>query len=528
DIYKWTSTENATAPCLVRDVLSMRPNDARAPNTNFYWLGHIPCRTVLIVGVVIGIKEYEKWTLYTVDDSTGTIECMLYHPLTPKAPMNPNLTLPVQKSRWAAPLCGFRRPLPPPLPAPVTAIGYPVQVIGKVVQFHDERQIKAQSIKPCQSTNDQWKHILTVAELHKSKYAVPKPFQIPVSLIVSSPEFGTRTPLKRRLHAHESSSPLTRSTTSVASTLVIPGSTHPPKLLHPSQLRTADLTENTFRLYVKHYMDHALAAVPHWHIGEEPFSTPTKSPRIETHQARTPYAVHDPIPPPSAAPPTGPAGFTLSHLRHIPELALLAARVVYAQIRRARAEMEAKKAGQSQKSSSKSDNPHSRPRTKPSDAPRMRMKRLFMWAVLRLYEEGSIVLCDRHVPLLPRSTPMPLFDMTVCSTASVSTACDPLVTTANSTMFSSPGVSSSKTSVPKEDAYLSDSPLDEEDEAYVSVTSALLTGPVQEIMRAKGISAKSTKVGVEDITRDLRRLDMRWARITTRAVEEAVETITFN
>lgn len=35
-------------------------------------------------------------------------------------------------------------PLPPPLP--VTAIGYPVEVIGKVIHMHDTRKIAAKSI----------------------------------------------------------------------------------------------------------------------------------------------------------------------------------------------------------------------------------------------------------------------------------------------------------------------------------------------------------------------------------------------
>lgn len=38
-------------------------------------------------------------------------------------------------------------PLPPP--TPVTAIGYPVQVIGRVVRFYDTRQIIVESIGKC-------------------------------------------------------------------------------------------------------------------------------------------------------------------------------------------------------------------------------------------------------------------------------------------------------------------------------------------------------------------------------------------
>jgi hypothetical protein len=77
----------------------------------------------------------------------------------------------------------------------------------------------------------------------------------------------------------------------------------------------------------------------------------------------------------------------------------------------------------------------------------------------------------------------------------------------------------------EEDAYLSDPPMYEEDEAYVSVTPELLAVPVREIMRAKGIRGKSSKVGAEEITRCLRREDARWARIGAWAVEETMEMI---
>jgi hypothetical protein len=81
DIYIWTNTESAVARCFLRDVLSMKenpsigrcrqpqptnPNERSAgPNLDFYWLGHVPCRSVHIVGVVVGIDVTDKWTLYT-------------------------------------------------------------------------------------------------------------------------------------------------------------------------------------------------------------------------------------------------------------------------------------------------------------------------------------------------------------------------------------------------------------------------------------------------------------------------------
>ena len=113
---------------------------------------------MLVVGIVVGIQDYEKRTLYTselnrllssalvvdmdgyvVDDSTAVIDCVLRHPSPPKiqstwSGLGPRLSASSNGS-----------PFPPP-PTPITAIGYPVQVIGKVVRFHESRQIIAESI----------------------------------------------------------------------------------------------------------------------------------------------------------------------------------------------------------------------------------------------------------------------------------------------------------------------------------------------------------------------------------------------
>lgn len=566
DIWKWTFTKEATAPCFIRDALSMK--ESNTGDADFYWLGHIPCRKVIIVGIVVGIQDYEKRTLYTIDDSTAVIDCVLRHPLPPKAPTNTDASRSVQNSKWeATPL------IPPAPPTPVTAIGYPVQVIGKVSRFYDTRQMIVESIEPCESTNDQWKHWKAVAELHKSRYSVPKPFEIPASLAVSSRETcseelgnwherrqpaaastsasGTgipapRTPLKRPARDHAPSSPLTDSTTSAPSSPIKHGSTDPPKLRHPSRLHAWDLTDNTFRLYLKHYMDHAVVAL-HWDTDENLFSTPTKRPRVpldQTPKARTVYTTDNMTPRASTLNDSAPdrPAFTLSHLRRVPELAFLACRVVHTERkRRARAERDTEKdkAMQIQKTSSNNTHGplskalgHSRTRTKPTDVPRVKMKRLFSWAVLKLYEEGSIVLWDQ--PLTPVAVsglrPPGSGDTsglwkTANNTANCSSANSSVFSTANNTMFSSTGASSSKFVMSEEDAYLSDPPMYEEDEAYVSVTPALLAAPVRKIMRARGMRGKSVKVGAEEITRCLRREDARWARIGAWAVEETMEMI---
>ncbi|KAG2045684.1 hypothetical protein BDR06DRAFT_1015398, partial [Suillus hirtellus] len=351
DICTWTLTHEATAPCFVRDIFSMRESVSKEPSLSFYWLGHIPCRLVLFIGVVVGIDVREKQTVYTIDDSTQVIDCMLRHP-QPFDKMN-------EKERAAAWLewRNLPQPLPPlPPPLPVTAIGYPVEVIGKVIHMHDTRKIAAKSIKACESTNDQWKHVKNVVELHKSKYAVPKPFKIPAGA-----DLNKGPPLKRPLPMR--CSPLTHSAPYKPSDFVTSGSTDPPTFRHPSQLRTAELTDKTFQWYLEHYLHHASKDAPRWDTREWVQKQDQTLEGFTFSQA-----------------------VTISHLRRIPELALLASRVVRAEISR----REEEKAGQTRKSLNT--------RFLPNSA-RAKMKRLFMWAALQLYEEGSIVLYDR--PLAP-------------------------------------------------------------------------------------------------------------------------------
>lgn len=69
---------------------------------------------------------------------------MLRHPLPPKAPTNTDASRSIQNSKWEATSL-----IPSAPPTPVTAIGYPVQVIGKVSRFYDTRQIVVESIGKC-------------------------------------------------------------------------------------------------------------------------------------------------------------------------------------------------------------------------------------------------------------------------------------------------------------------------------------------------------------------------------------------
>ena len=96
-------------------------------------------------------------------------------------------------------------------------------------------------------------------------------------------------------------------------------------------------------------------------------------------------------------------GFTLSYLRRVPKLAVLAQRVVRAEARRR--EKAARGASQRQASASGGagkdagkDAGAGKGKGKAVEASKVgvrpKMKRLFIWAILKLYEEGSIVLWD--------------------------------------------------------------------------------------------------------------------------------------
>lgn len=260
----------------------------------------------------------------------------------------------------------------------------------------------------------------------------------------------------------------------------------PPTFRHPSQLRTAELTDKTFQWYLEHYLHHASKDAPRWDTSEW---VQTQDQTLEGF--------------------TFSQAVTISHLRRIPELALLASRVVRAEISR----REEEKAGQTPKSLNT--------RFLPNSA-RAKMKRLFMWAALQLYEEGSIVLYDRPLAPLAMLASIPPLDPAITSAANTSAPHNGLLSI---TLFSSHAAASAKSVISDDDAYLSDPPPYEEDEAYVPVTAALLAKPVREIMCARGIKGKSTGVSGEDILKDLKRLDNRWARIRLQPVEQAMQLI---
>ncbi|TFY82731.1 hypothetical protein EWM64_g1279 [Hericium alpestre] len=424
EMWKWTLSRDSIAPCFVRDVLSMTESGTRG--ADYYLLGRIPCRIVKLVGTVVGIASYDRRTIYWLDDGTGVVDCVLPHPEAESRPANKPASGQVKsgKSGNLTKASTSKESVQNKIPPPVAELGGTVAVIGK-----------------------------SVIALHKQHYDSTEPFVIPPESTVLAAEFIPHssvipsTPVSvRRAPGFPSPSSIasvsTSPSTSVASspTKSTAGSTSPPRLRHPSRLHTRDLTANTFRIYVKHYMDNAVHnsspddADAHesdtdsdsgsvaYALNHAP-ATPTKRSRLSVEDTTPRPLNHYPTLDPSHSTPRpsqrhwpttmngrGDAGqrtnadgkpqlgFTLSYLRRVPELSELARRVVKAEARR-RAREEKLKETQSAK---KADSQGSF-RASQSEGTAPKMKRLFVWAILKLFKEGSIVLWDGPVRPVPKT-----------------------------------------------------------------------------------------------------------------------------
>ena len=127
----------------------------------YFWLGRIPCRTVRLVGLLVGVAVWEKRTVYTIDDGTAVLDCALAHaqvapasPVKPKAKATapapsatskraePSFSDYLLSARKVAPVASSSasvRAEPPPPPKPVARVGQSVQIIGRIVSKHDTR-----------------------------------------------------------------------------------------------------------------------------------------------------------------------------------------------------------------------------------------------------------------------------------------------------------------------------------------------------------------------------------------------------
>lgn len=237
-------------------------------------------------------------------------------------------------------------------------------------------------------------------------------------------------------------------------------------------------------------------------------------------------------------PDDGLLGFTISHLRRVPELALLARRVVEAEAKR-RAREERNKAKEQQTQASLTnifDNkgksravPSSGPplgSKKPGEGPGPKMKRLFRFAIRQLYNEGSIVLFDGPKHRLPNT-----FSET-CSQSqmrlwksSMGSSIDMNSTTISSTTSGS----YSFTGADLDPGLLSDP--DPDEESYIPLTPSYLCGQVERAVismvararKMRGEHKPTPGPNPNEILHYLRRKDDRWARLGEWHVKDALE-----
>lgn len=374
----------------------------------------------------------------------------------------------------------------------------------------------------------------------------------------------------------------------------------PIRLRNPSRLRTRELTVNTFRIYVKHYMDNTLppAPVTASDVDEDGDSDPSdadsvcismglgsggrndsttrtprkrrpsgprdieSTPRAKAYDSnRTPRAAHcDRDDEDEGSQASHVLGFTLSYLRRVPELSELARRVVKAEARRR--EKEAHLA--SQEKSTGTANPRSSHRSDKGKAAayesssskhgkeglRPKMKRLFVVAIRKLFEEGSIVLWDGPVwPIIPVSPPTSrcrsqdgdglaaLSGKPSTSTGDVSISTNVSLSTMHSTR-SGDGIGGEG----RDECELSDPQRDEE--SYIPLTPSYLGTQVLSVIRAMTSLAATASTTSrhrhnagkkehrdvrsrghtkEEITKSLNRMNSRWERVGAWSVQEALE-----
>ncbi|OJT14273.1 hypothetical protein TRAPUB_9133 [Trametes pubescens] len=573
----------------------------------FFWIGRIPCRTVRLVGLVVGVQVWEKRTVYTIDDGTAVIDCAHAHAqIVPPSPVKPKSKdvapsghrskvagpsfadyLPPPRATTSTSAASTRRTVvePPPPPKPVARIGQSVRVVGRVISRYDTRMLLVDDISRCASYNEEPAHWLAVSELHRTTYHpketlppfVPPP--IPSASTYTSQFYAAKQPGSPSKHGNEhvTQEPGTPASvrSSIASTNTSPstvasasspvsGASDKPPANRGRSARTADATPRPSRL--------------------RPFNADKASSSSMASDADTdtedesddPGENDDQV-----------YGYTLSHLRRVPELSLLARRVVHAEAHR-RAKEERKKAKadtecSQSRSKPKSSSTHASTSTSASasTAPKggsketdltdpkaaaAATKRLFRQAIRTLFQDGSIVLWDGPIRPLPAPALDPLIPSSFSSAlwkANASTASSASAS-ASASMSASTTASSSRTSrsFPAYDEWDEDAPLSDpepSEEAYVPLTPVYfarvleraIATLVAEASAAPAVSGDATpkpaqrkapslierlraqEAGTGADTRAgptaaellawLRTSDERWARVGLWSVEEALE-----
>lgn len=361
-----------------------------------------------------------------------------------------------------------------------------------------------------------------------------------------------------------------------------------PRLRHPSRLRSRDLTESTFRIYVKHFMDN----LRYLNFGPRPSETDLeedsddmdsiaaaidKTPMTPTKKRSAPgdeytprlscraSALLTPRPRPRPSPASrldrgghgddneAAMGCTLSFLLRVPELSNLARRVVQAEMRRREKTRQSQAQAQAQSGvvsvgiSREQRRVASSSSTTEGSLPKV--KRLFSWAIRKLYQDGSIIIWDGSALSVSVLEPhMALDSSALYRSSRIDNTAHSSSGGPSSRLFSRHGgIQQPAADDSMED--LSDPPSDEE--AYASLSTAYLATQVERAIRSLTALQTTRRQGTnentymgpavsrrrllplpgptkEDITTHLKRGDDRWKRINGWAVQEALEWLRDN
>ncbi|KAJ2925277.1 hypothetical protein H1R20_g11818, partial [Candolleomyces eurysporus] len=408
ELFRWTLTKDAIALCHIKDVYSLQERTVAGPanlpqankQPDFYWLGRTPCRVVQIVGLVVGVSQYEGRTIYIVDDGTEVIECIqrlqpLNHSAEPGKPPT----------------------FAPEFPLPLASVSDCVCVVGRASKTKsNEWQVQVNSIELCSARNEELIHHLKVRKLHETNYSLSIPFYPSLTTQVDTaiPVTPTRKQALQEPSSKVSNFAAQSSPVTVISSSPVKSEQTPTKLRHPSRLHHVELTRNTFRIYLKYYMDTGPYPSNETDDNDDlfaqsfapEFTRPTKNdatPRPTQFSTTRSRPNIDPIYFGTSTTSSSKAredanstqttrGYTVSYLRRVPELVLLATRVAKQETRLARKqEKEKKSAASSSSSATKSTTARSSRARNPTSKD---IKRLFLRAVNDLYREGSIVIWD--------------------------------------------------------------------------------------------------------------------------------------
>ena len=246
-------------------------------------------------------------------------------------------------------------------------------------------------------------------------------------------------------------------------------------------------------------------------------------------------------------------GCTLSFLLRVPELSNLARRVVQAEMRRREKTRQSEvQSGAVNVETSREQRRVALSSNTSTEGSLPKIKRLFSWAIRKLYQEGSIIIWDGPALSVSVLEPHVALDSSMLYRSSRldNTAHSSSRGPSSSRLFSRHG-GMQQPQLADDDSTeeLSDPPSDEE--AYASLSTAYLATQVEQAIRSltalqttrrKGAN-ENTYMGPavlrrrllplpgptkEDITAHLKRGDDRWKRINTWAVQEALEWLKDN